>query len=499
MSLDRKILIQLSEVVDKQLGLYFPVERHKDLERAMGYAAQDLSFDGATECVQWLLYQAEAQVRHEILARYLTIGETYFFRDKKIFTGLNRELIPEILRNESNAKMRDISIWSAACSTGEEPYTIAISLSQMSTALKEWNVKILATDINADSIKTALAGRYSEWSFRDVPTNIVKTYFDNLGGSYRLRPEIRKKVTFAETNLANDNFLPPGQGAGSMDIIFCRNVLIYFDRERRNAIVNRLTQCLKVGGFLVTSPSELGVVVEPNLKIKRLKCGVTVFQKIPSPVTKKIEKQQDSPLAARVGSIPNRSLKRLVVRPMAVTSRVTTLLQKDPTCRKYLVLFEEGNYPKIVEELGPLVQNRQKCGDLTEAEAMLLLAETYANLGNYKEALKLGLEVVQKDKINPSHYFFLATLYIELDRSDLAIGALNKSIFLDHHFVMAYFTLATISPAEKAQKHLRTVLSILSEKSSDEIIPFSDGMRVDHLMEITVAMGQNREPEEIEL
>ncbi len=169
-------LEQLSELVAEQMGLYFPKERWHDFERGIRSAAKEFGFKDSESCLQHLLSSSLSKSQIEILASHLTIGETYFFREKKSFEALEEHILPELIRSRSGKEKR-LRIWSAGCCTGEEPYSIAISIHKLLPDWKDWNITILATDINPNFLRKASQAEYTEWSFRGTPTWLKERYF----------------------------------------------------------------------------------------------------------------------------------------------------------------------------------------------------------------------------------------------------------------------------------------------------------------------------------
>jgi chemotaxis protein methyltransferase CheR len=165
-------LVEPSALVAHQFGLHFPKERWLDLQRGLCTAAEECGCHHDLErYVHGLLSSALTPRQLDGLAGPLTVGETYFFREKRIFEVFEREIVPELIRTRADTG-KAIRIWSAGCATGEEPYSIAIVLSQLMAGLKKWNSEILATDLNSKSLQKASAGVYGDWSFRGTPPSI---------------------------------------------------------------------------------------------------------------------------------------------------------------------------------------------------------------------------------------------------------------------------------------------------------------------------------------
>ncbi len=227
-SIPAALLSQLSEFVATQMGLHFPKERWRDLERGIRSAAREFDFKDAESCLQWLVSSPLAKGQIEILARHLTVGETYFFREQKSLEILEGYVLPELIRTRRENEKR-LRIWSAGCCTGEEPYSIAILLAKLIPDLKDWKITILGTDLNPRSLQKASEGVYSEWSFRGTPEWVGERYFTRAkDGRWAVLPSIKKMVTLHYLNLAEDAFPSLLSNTNAMDVIFCRNVLMYF-------------------------------------------------------------------------------------------------------------------------------------------------------------------------------------------------------------------------------------------------------------------------------
>jgi chemotaxis protein methyltransferase CheR len=231
---------RLSEFVSQATGLHFPRERWPELRRAVEAAAEELGFTrGAIECAQWLS-EAPSLTKQQLdtLADRLTVGETYFFRERRHFDFLTERIIPELLQRSGERRIR---VWSAGCCTGEEAYSIAIALRRKLPDLECWQVTVLATDINARFLRRAEAGVYGPWSFRDVPEWLKAPHFHaRPDGQFEVLPEIKRMVRFAPLNLAEDVYPSLMNDAHAMDVIFCRNVLMYFTPAQARRVVEKM-------------------------------------------------------------------------------------------------------------------------------------------------------------------------------------------------------------------------------------------------------------------
>ena len=230
-AISKSSLFRISEFISANMGLDFPKDRWPDLERGIKSVSRDFNYKNPESCIQWILSSPLTKSLIEIIASHLTIGETYFFRNQNIFNALEKQILPELIHSRRKTG-RHLRFWSAACASGEEPYSLAILLSKMIPDLKDWNITILATDINPLFLKKASKGVYTKWSFRSTPAWAMCGYFKKIQeGHYQINPRLKKMVRFSYLNLMDDCYPSMTNNTNAMDVIFCRNVLMYLDRK----------------------------------------------------------------------------------------------------------------------------------------------------------------------------------------------------------------------------------------------------------------------------
>ena len=196
----------------------------------------------------------------QLLERVLT-QETSFFRYPAMFSALERRVLPEIHAKKFWSNPRSLRVWSAGCSSGEEPYSIAITLSEALEFADAWNIQILATDISRKALQMAEAGGYDRRELAAMTPQQIDTYFTRAGEEYVVRPKLKSLIAFAPMNLAQMVYM------GRFDCIFCMNVLIYFSEELRAQLIQRFSEYLEPGGYLflghAESVAKAGVDLEP--------------------------------------------------------------------------------------------------------------------------------------------------------------------------------------------------------------------------------------------
>ncbi|MDM8548651.1 CheR family methyltransferase [Desulfobacterales bacterium HSG2] len=271
------LIAQMSKFINSKMGLHFPQSRWNDLKRSMVDVTRELGGykDDPAACIQHLLSAPLAKKQIDILAKHLTIGETYFFRDKNLFHTLEQHIFRKLIDSRRTGG-KSIRIWSAGCCTGEEPYSLAILIDQMIPAWQDWNIMLMGTDINTRFLQKAKKGVYTSWSFRDVPEQIMERYFKKAGEKqFEICESLKKMVKFHQLNLVEDCY---PSSFSRMDIIFCRNVLMYFKPEVRDQIIGRFIRSLSKNAYLIFSPSESPCIRHAGLHPVQFR-GVTLYRK----------------------------------------------------------------------------------------------------------------------------------------------------------------------------------------------------------------------------
>ncbi len=492
-TISKQLLSQLSELITPLMGLYFPEARWSDLERGIVSAARELGFADIEAFIIWLGSTPLTKNHVEILANHLTVGETYFFRDKESFQIIENRILPELLRSRQESEKR-LRIWSAGCCTGEEPYSIAILLNRMIPDLKDWNITITATDINLRSLKKATEGLYSEWSFRNVSSWIKESYFKRTeNGHYEIIPTIRKMVTFQYLNLAEDVYPSLLNNTNAMDIIFCRNVLMYFSPERAKKAVHGFYNSLLNDGWLLVSPTEAfkhitdyfttanfsgTIFYRKDSKKQRIVEDIRFVEK-PSCVPA-VERKAEFPLTS--GVVAEEPPPRKIEKPKAPEA------PPDPYAEA-VMMFEQGRYAEAAEKLiGLSMDGKGNPKDL------VLLARACANQGRLADALKWCKKAIAADALNPCYHYLLATILLEQGLLEETVRSLKKALYLDPNFILAYFVLGNImqkqGEPETSRKYFKNAFELASAHKPEEALPESEGMTAGRLSEIIEAMIQ---------
>ena len=500
------LLFQLSEFVADRIGLDFPKKRWDDLERKICPAAEEFGFKDAGSCARWLLSSPLTKSQIEILASHLTVGETYFFRQNKSFEILEEHILPELIRSRRGTEQH-LRIWSVGCSTGEEPYSLAILLSKLIPDRKDWNITILATDINPHFFKKASEGVYNEWSFRDTPQWVKERYFkERDDGNFEIIPHIKEMVTFSYHNLAEDTYPSILNNTNAMDIIFCRNVLMYFTPGCAKKVIDNLNHSLVDNGWLIVSPSETSHVLfsqfttidYPGAILYRkagnvphtadfLQAGpdgeANISLQTPADLVTEIKPEVTSP-GEHKETLPKRRGPSI---PQAIEEQKTA--GSHNPCAEAWALYQQGRYAEAADRILKPIADDQK-----DPKATHLLARAYANQGLLTEALEWCEKAIAADKLNSGLHYLRSAILQEQGLIDDAVIPLKRALYLDQDFVLAHFALGDLAMRQgrrrESNKHFKNALTLLRGYNHEDILPESEGITAGRLSEIIAAITQ---------
>jgi len=245
---------RFQDLILSRTGLVFSENRRETLKRTLTRMAKHAGNASLEPYYADLLDHPTDSKLWSGLIKALTICETYFFRDTEQIEALRQHILPYIIaRHWADHILR---FWSAGCSNGEEPYTLAILLHQLLPDINRWKIFILATDINKSAIHKASLGKYREWSFRQTDEDIRQTYFIQHDGYFEIMPQIQRMVTFAYLNMAEDPYPSSNNHTNDIDLILCRNISIYWHPDVIHQVAHKLYDCLTPGGWLIVGASE---------------------------------------------------------------------------------------------------------------------------------------------------------------------------------------------------------------------------------------------------
>ena len=261
------------DFIHEECGLYFADNRRAFLASRIGKRLLARSIGSFYRYYSYLK-QGGAEEEKELLQLLdvLTINETSFFRNLPQFEILEQRVLPELLEKKAKASEHSLRIWSAGCSTGEEPYSIAISVLEALPTWPEWEVRIYASDLSLSALEKAANGRYTKARVEDLAPARLRRFFETDADGHRVVAALKRLVIFDFHNLKHEN------GLGDLDIVFCRNVLIYFDPQEQRKVVHKLARALRPGGYLFLGHSESVQGMSPELEFVHHQRG-TAYRK----------------------------------------------------------------------------------------------------------------------------------------------------------------------------------------------------------------------------
>jgi chemotaxis protein methyltransferase CheR len=430
------------------------------------------------------------------LARELTVGETYFFRHSEQFDALRELVLPE--RSRARQEQRTLRLLSVGCASGEEPYTLAI-LTRPLLLEPGWTVSIRGLDLNPDALNKARAGLYSPWALRETPPDARARWFTPEERNYRLVPELRQAVELHEHNLVRRSaqLLPPE----FYDVIFCRNVLMYFTAEHAARIVERLTRALAPGGYLFLGHAETLRGLSHAFHLRHTH-NTFYYQR------KDALDQAQAVGSVMHGAAPHapapaahewadawlttvaRSSERIreltdtrpsVGSPEPATAASSVLKRGD--LREPLALLQNERFSDALAALaGATTAN----GD--DPVALLLRAALLTHQGDLDPAAAACRELLELDELNAGAHYLLALCCERRDDSAAATEHARTAVYLDAGFAMPHLHLGLMARRrrdyETARRELGQALWLLEREDPARLLLFGGGFTRDALLTV---------------
>lgn len=272
-------LSEIRTLIEERTGIHFDESRERFFSTRVREQMKERGFSRGVELLRAI---RKTNVEYEALLERLLTQETSFFRYPAVFEAFEKRVLPELHVKKFWKNPRTLRVWSAGCSTGEEPYSIAITIVDSLSFADAWDVDILATDVGRQALKHAERGIYSGRSIASVNDRQKAAHFTPVDGGQQVKPRLRKMISFTQMNLASPVYV------GRMDLIFCMNVLIYFTEERRHAVVQRFFDVLEPGGYLFLGHSES--ISKMPVKFQAIVLGDCILYR--KPTTEELQKPE---------------------------------------------------------------------------------------------------------------------------------------------------------------------------------------------------------------
>lgn len=440
-------------VVQTHLAIMPDAVRKVDLAETAAGLIEDGEIVNLQDLLQQLSEQPITSMLWQKLIAVASIGETYFFRDQSQMDALRTAVLPSLIEERREAGQLRLRLWSAGCSTGEEPYTLAILLRDLLPDFSAWDISILATDLSNSNLERAKRGFYRPWSFRsETPEALRERWFTAERGMYQIDDSIRDMVKFESLNLAADDYRSVVGESADFDLVLCRNVLIYFDMYSASAVVTRLCDALATCGWLVLGHAETTY-------------GITQKQLIPCNFEHAVLYRKC------ISSIPCEDVGQPIhVEPMPEPLPVPR--PPEIIGRPCVSVLPHGAEPA------------HKSSEIVKPDP-LECAWAAANREDWDEALHWLREASKHHKLRPEVHYLRGMIEMHQGKAEDALVSLRQTIYCDNNFVMAHFLLGEVYECQglckQALNHWNQTRSILANCEPDELIPFSNDLTAEML------------------
>lgn len=477
-------ILSFSKLIESRTGIVVKEDRITQIQTIIEDFFQILGINSFQNGYELLSTIAISDSRFQVLAEKITINETFFFRDQSQFQVLQEIVLPQLME-QSRTSNKPLSILSAASSTGEEIYSIAILLQEFLPTLKPGQIRLIGGDINGTALNKARKATYSKWSFRGVAPSIISKYFSHQDDQYHLSEKIKSMVQFQYLNLAEPlPFL-------ELDLILLRNVLIYFNNEFIEKLAGRCFACLREGGWLLVGTSELN---RQNFKLfeeQYIKDSVFYRKKQIDPSTTEAQKAVFTPkfeLNLQTKLVDNKTATSNSFASLSTTTSSKIAKQEEaPSKEVYksaLQHFEKHEFSQASNLLEKILDK--------ESQALLLMAKIEANRGKSKESEQLCRLFLSKDPNSLEGHYLMGLIYQTDNKFNKAAEELRYTILLDNNFVMGHWNLALIyqktDDKQASKRHLLQLKRILDTYPLEKIIPFSEGQKAARILQIVEEM-----------
>ncbi len=484
--------------IHRHSGIFLEDEKIDPLRISLLARATRSGFTDYTDYFE-LLNADESEFKE--LLNLITINETSFFRFPAQFDALRDSIVPEILDSRPASSLKRFRVWSAGCSTGEEPYTIGMTLLDSALESARYNIEIVGTDVSTQALERARAGIYPAKSLASLPHGVVQHWFEPVTHGHRPLQHVRDLVRFNYHNLIKEPY--PAAYLSGWDVIFCRNVTIYFRLESTRRVVDNFYEALNPGGYLFIGHSE--TLTSINERFEPIEVGgVFVYRKpfrtwsVTVPVVERPagpgnwrERAKQRALARKQAVLP--VADAVDTKPVAAETAAPQAAEK-PSAKAAVSSAHDtsellATARTLLEDAAPAealaIADAVLASEPTQRQARLVAAFAHADLGDLQTAKKQAQSILDDDPLAASAHYILGTIFRQTGDGAGACEEFKHTIYSDTDFVLAHFALASIyreqGRTDDAKRSYEHALRALYVNPEGEWTQFLGGFKPDLL------------------
>ncbi len=453
--------LHVRDLIEHRAGIHLDDKTKASLQASVRARMDQLGIRGFDDYGDRLARDVSEEEFRRLL-NLVTVNETAFFRDPAHFRLLRTRILPTLIAARQAEKARALRIWSAGCSTGAETYSIAMVLLEMGVyaACPDWTVEIIGTDVNTDVLDAARRGVYTARSIRNVESEWLRRYFEADGDVYRVKDEVKRGVQFLQGNLVAEPFPPPN--LLGQDVIFCKNVTIYFRREVTRRLMRGFFGALRDGGYLFLGHSESLWQISDQFRLMEHD-GVFCYRK--GSRERSVDAWRDVAVGSHVRVRPAADVE--VRRPSSRKARTVTAPPPEPVSPgpadgiagydECLARFRSGAWDETEATLRTLLHANPEF-----IRGHLLLSALHAHRGRYGDALAEAECALQLNALEGKAHLLVGMIEARRGRTDRAVDAFRRALFLDDSLVLAHLWLGNLyrerGDWERAAREYRNVI-----------------------------------------
>jgi chemotaxis protein methyltransferase CheR len=491
-----------AESIAQKIGIKIRQVEQESLVQKIELRMKALQIVAPEQYYQLLSLPGTASEREwQHLAELLTNNESYFFRDREQLNLLKNQIFPQLIKQKRQQGNLSLRIWSAGCSTGQEPYSLAIMLKELLLDINAWKLSIFGTDIDLTALNQARAGIYSEWSFRDTEPRIKQQYFEPLARNYQIERSIRQMVTWQKLNLLSDQFPQLFSNLGEIDLIVCRNVFIYFGSTTIGKILSKFYNALQPDGYLLVGHSELTGQNLSRFQAQIFPQSLIYQRRKSSDLTRQ---NNDLPLTTK--RQPVFQANELPVNPQPSVALTLQQQVKPPLIPQLLkinlasaaqAMSAKEDAQKLLQQAKHLWQQKQSNLAIKKAEQALaiqpddlsaccLLGKIYLEQNQLDLAIAMSDRALAIDSLNLAVNYLLAEIALSQDDDAVAKTIFKKILYLDPESIKAAIELNRIyqqaGDRPRANKMEQQAMKILQKLPHSQILPTCNNLSVAELI-----------------